>query len=58
MQLLNKNELEHLTGGVTTTLSGTLVNSITSLFKILLEAGQALGSSFRRIKENDFCPLK
>ena len=47
MQVIDKKELQMIEGGVTTTLSGTLVNSFTSLLKVLLEAGQALGSSLR-----------
>ncbi len=56
MQKIEKNELKKIEGGVT--LSGTLINSFTSLLKVLLEAGQALGSSLRRAKENQICPLR
>ncbi len=56
MKLLNKEELETLQGGIT--LSGTLLNSFTSLIKVLLDAGRAVGSSLRRIEEGQICPLK
>ncbi len=53
---LNQEELKKVQGGIT--LSGTLINSLTSLLKVLLDAGRALGSSIRRLDENQICALK
>ncbi len=56
MKKLQEQELRKIKGGIT--LSGTLLNSFTSLLKVLLDAGRALGSSIRRLDENAICPLK
>ncbi len=56
MTKLSKEELQKVNGGID--LTGTLLNSFTSLIKILLETGRAVGSSLRRIEENQICPLK
>lgn len=49
-------DLDQVVGG--TTLSGALINSFTSFIKILLDVGRGLGSSIRRISENNVCPLE
>lgn len=56
MRKLTEEELGMLVGGVA--LSGTLLNAVTSLLKVLFDAGKALGSSLRRLEENEICPLK
>lgn len=49
-------ELEKVVGG--TTISGTIINALTNLIKVLGDAGRGFGASIRRIGANDLCPLK
>lgn len=49
-----KEELLLVYGGAAK-ISGTLLNSIARLGKLLYGVGQALGSSIRRIKARKFC---
>ena len=56
MTVLSKEELKKVSGGLD--LTGTLLNSFTSLIKVLLDAGRAVGSSLRRIEADAMCPLK
>ena len=48
-------KLEKVYGGGT--ISGTVVNALTDIIRILYNAGHSVGSSARRIKEDDLCPL-
>ncbi len=48
--------LDEVIGG--TTLSGTLINSFTSIIRVLMDAGRSVGSAIRRISENKVCPLE
>jgi len=50
------DDLDSLIGGGT--ISGTLINSFANIIKVLLDTGRALGSSIRRISENNICPLE
>ncbi len=56
MQELTQEELELTEGGVT--ISSALLNSFSSIIKILLEVGRSLGSSIRRIESDQVCPIK
>jgi len=47
--------LEKVYGGGS--VSGTVVNALTDIIRILYNAGHAVGSSARRIKEDNLCPL-
>lgn len=47
--------LEKVYGGGS--VSGTLVSALTDIIRILYNAGHAVGSSARRIKEDNLCPL-
>ncbi len=53
---LNNNNLSKIVGG--TTISGTIINAFTNVIKVLLDAGEGVGSSIRRIVDNNMCPLK
>ncbi len=50
------DNLDEVIGGAT--LSGTLINSFTSIIKVLMDAGRSVGSAIRRISENKVCPLE
>lgn len=56
MELIKEENLEQLYGG--TTITGTIVNALTDIIKILYDAGHAVGSSTRRLIEGSLCPLK
>ena len=58
-RLVNRLEdcnLEKIYGGGS--ISGTLVNAFTNIIKVLYDAGHAVGSSIRRINEDNLCPIK
>ena len=56
MNKINNEELHNINGGFS--ISTTILNSITSIFKILMDAGREIGSSIRRIHEDKMCPLE
>ncbi len=56
MEKVKDEKLENLYGG--TSFTGTLVNAITDIIKILYEAGHSVGSSARRVKEGNLCTLE
>ena len=39
-------------------ISGASSNYATKAFKLVFDLGRALGSSIRRIRGNEFCPIK
>lgn len=52
----NNEELKKLNGGAT--ITGTVMNGVVNLIKILYEAGKSAGSSIRRMFNDDLCPLR
>ena len=54
MNTLNENELYEVNGG---SISGTLINAITSAGKLIYNLGQSLGSSIRRIVGDSYCSI-
>lgn len=58
MNRLSNKKLLSIEGGATNTISGTVINAFTNIIKLLLEAGEGVGSSLRRIKDNRMCPLE
>ncbi len=55
MKILSENELLKTIGGVD--ISGALLNSFSSLFKIILEVGRSIGSGLRRFYDGSTCSL-
>ena len=55
MNELEVKELTSITGGETVT--GTLVDAVTTGIKALFDIGKSLGSSIRRLSTNNICPL-
>ena len=53
---ISKNKLKHIAGG--TSISGTVINAIVGIIKIIEDIGKAFGSSIRRIEDDSLCPLK
>lgn len=57
MSIVDECKLEEIYGG-STSITGTMINSLLNVIKVLYDAGHAFGSSARRIKENDLCSIK
>lgn len=57
MNKVDDCKLDNIYGGGTT-ITGTLVNALTDIIKILYDAGHAVGSSARRVKEDNLCSLE
>lgn len=57
MSKIDEHELEEIYGG-STSITGTMVNSLLNVIKVLYDAGHAFGSSARRIKENELCSIQ
>lgn len=56
MTELNNNELLEVIGGFS--ITGTIINAATNAAKFIYSAGQAFGSSLRRIGGKSLCPLR
>ena len=56
MKQLEEERLDTIYGGGS--ITGSIINGLVNVIKLLREAGYALGSGIRRISENDLCPLK
>lgn len=52
---LSINELKIITGGES--ITGSLINAITSGIKAVFDIGKSLGSSIRRLKEKKLCEV-
>ena len=57
MKKIKEENLNNLNGG-TNYISGTIINAFTNIIKVLMESGEAVGSSARRIATGNICPLK
>lgn len=55
MRSLDKEKLKSVNGG---SISGTVASAFVKIIELLFEAGKGVGSSIRRIGENNLCPLK
>lgn len=56
MKDIADEKLDVICGGGTT-ITGTLMNGVVDVIKVLYEAGCAVGSSIRRIIDKDLCPI-
>lgn len=52
----NREALVKVTGG-SSSISGPIINAFTGLVKVLFDAGKSMGSSIRRIVDDEICPL-
>ena len=57
MNKIEEEKLDLIYGG-SNTISGTIINAITGVIKVLYDAGHAFGSSIRRISEDKLCSIK
>lgn len=53
MQILNKEQLLLIEGGLS--ISGTLINSFSSLIKSLMDVGRSLGTAIRMVTQGKLC---
>lgn len=58
MKKIKEEKLDEITGGATSMISGTIINAFVNVIKLLMEAGENVGSGIRRISEGDVCPLE
>lgn len=58
MRKIKEEKLDKIIGGATPTISGTIINAFVNVIKLLMEAGENVGSGIRRISEGNVCPLE
>ncbi len=56
MKEVTTDELNKITGG--TDISASIINAFVNVIKLLIDAGENVGSSIRRVATNNICPLK
>ena len=54
MKKLENQELMEITGG---TISGTLINAVSTILKTISSLGRNFGSAIRRVASDQLCPL-
>lgn len=54
---LKENTSRNVVGG-SNYVSGTVINALVNVIKLLMDAGQTVGSSIRRVADHNVCPLK
>ena len=57
MKKVSANKLESIVGG-SAYISGTIINAFVNVIKLIMTAGEDVGSSIRRISEKNMCPLE
>lgn len=57
MKILDSEALTKIKGG-DSYVSGPIISAIVSIIKLLQDAGYNAGSGFRRMYEDEYCPLK
>ncbi len=58
MKSINDEQLDKIVGGNTSYISGPIINAFVNIIKLLVDAGNDVGSSIRRVAENKICPMK
>ena len=56
MKELTSEVLNQIKGG-DSYITGPIINAIVSIIKLLQDAGYSVGSGFRRIHDDELCPL-
>ena len=57
MRNIKDKELEKISGG-DSYVTGPIINAVVNIIKLIQEAGYNLGSGFRRMAEDEICPLR
>ncbi len=55
MQVLGEKELLAVEGGID--ITGTLINSISTIVKTIASLGRSFGSAIRRLADNKMCSV-
>ncbi len=58
MERINDENLNKISGGDASYITGPIITAVVSVIKVIQEAGYNLGSGMRRIVEGEMCPLK
>ena len=58
MKHISDKELDCIKGGDSNSITGPIISALVSVIKLIQEAGYDLGSGFRRIADNEMCPLR
>ena len=58
MSPIKKKDVDRIKGGDSSYVSGPIISSVVSIIKLVRDAGYDLGSGFRRIAEDEVCPLR
>ena len=58
MDTIKEKDLDLIKGGALDTLSGKIISALSSIIKMVHEAGYDIGVGIRRIIEKEYCPLK
>lgn len=54
---MKNKKLDNVYGGTSFSLTSSFINAFVNFMKVLNDAGIGIGSSIRRVKENNVCPL-
>lgn len=57
MKKISVSRLENIVGG-SAYISGTIINAFVNVIKLIMTAGEDVGSSIRRLTEKNMCPLE
>ena len=58
MKRLDEDNLNKITGGDASYITGPIINAVVNVIKVIQDAGYNLGSGMRRIIEGETCPLR
>lgn len=58
MRKVENQGLEKIIGGASSYITGSIINAFVNVIKLLMDAGNSVGSSIRRIAEGEVCPLR
>lgn len=56
MKRLSNDELKQVVGGIN--LNNSLINAFSRIISVILDVGRSLGTSIRRIGEDNICELE
>lgn len=57
MTRIEEKNLEKITGGDSTSITGPVINAFVNIINLIRDAGYDLGSGIRRMAEDEVCPL-
>jgi len=57
LSIISNSELDKIKGG-SEYITGSIINALVNVIKVLKDAGYSLGSGIRRVAEGNICPLQ